>query len=56
MEGDGKNKGSYDSLSFPIMGARGLMREETEESRAGLMRQQNDNYIKWYQDEYQLIK
>ena len=31
MEGDAKNKGSYDSLSFPIMGARGLMREEAEE-------------------------
>ena len=31
MEGDAKNKASYDSLSFPIMGARGLMREEAEE-------------------------
>ena len=31
--------GSYDSLSFPIMGARGLMREEAEETRAKILRE-----------------
>lgn len=43
-------------MSFPIMGARGLMRDEYEDERAKLIQEQNENYLKWYQKEYYRIK
>ena len=46
-------KRSHESLSFPIMGgAGGLMRDEYEEERAKVIKEQADSYLKWYQKEY----
>lgn len=50
-------KRSHESLSFPIMGgAGGLMRDEYEEERAKVIKEQADSYLKWYQKEYYRIK
>ena len=39
LENGLNNKGSHESLSFPIMGGRGLMRDEYEEERAKLIKE-----------------
>ncbi len=57
LENGLNSRGPTEGLQFPIMGGvRGLMREEHEEERAKLIKEQSDNYLKWYQKEYYRIK